>query len=518
MKVEPLKELYDVAVIGMGPVGATLANLLAIRGLSVLIIDRERTIYNLPRAVQFDGECMRVFQTIGISDQLLPSLMVVPGMKFVDPDGNILIDWTRPTDLGPQGWHASYRFHQPALEESLRARLQTYEKVDIRLQHDAYSFEQRTDRVFIRLEDVSAGKLLSTNARYVVGCDGARSIVRRFIGTELDDLKSHERWLVLDVILNRERPDLGDYAIQYCDKASPATYIRGIGNRRRWELMLLPDEDAASMSRQEVIETLLAKWLEPGDAVLERSAVYTFHSVVANGWRNRRMLIAGDAAHQTPPFMGQGMCAGVRDASNLAWKLADVITGAASDGLLDTYEAERSPHVREFIEAAIRLGAVIRSIGPEVDSYSSGAPPQQFATPQPRLGPGVHDGSAASARISEQPILADGRRLDDLAGYRPILLVAPEIAPDARDAADGMSVIVAQPGAAADVLARLDAKALLLRPDRYIAGIAHDPTDLKALIETYRLRCSLTRVARSEEQRLEGLPAHQMERVERYDS
>ncbi len=504
MKNGPLEELYDVAVIGMGPVGATLANLLAIRGLSVLIIDRERAIYNLPRAVQFDGECMRVFQAIGISDRLYPSLLVVPGMKFVDPAGNILIDWSRPTDLGPQGWHASYRFHQPELEERLRARLKTYDNVDIRLQHDAFSFEQRTDRVFIRLEDVSTGRLLSTNARYVVGCDGARSNVRRFIGTELDDLKSHERWLVLDVILNSERPDLGDYAIQYCDTARPATYIRGIGNRRRWELMLLPHEDASFMIRQEVIETLLERWLKPGDAVLERSAVYTFHSVVANGWRNGRMLIAGDAAHQTPPFMGQGMCAGVRDASNLAWKLADVITGAASDDLLDTYEAERSPHVREFIEAAIRLGTVIRSIGPEEGGYSSGGPPKQFATPQPRLGPGVHDGALGSARISEQPILADGRRLDDLAGYRPMMLVAPDIAPDARDLADGIALIVAEPGAPADLLAKLEAKALLLRPDRYIAGIAHDRADLTALIETYRSRCCQTQAARREKQRLEA--------------
>jgi 3-(3-hydroxy-phenyl)propionate hydroxylase len=198
------------------------------------------------------------------------------------------------------------------------------------------------------------------------------------------------------------------------------------------------------------------------------------------------MLIAGDAAHQTPPFMGQGMCAGVRDASNLAWKLADVITGAASGDLLDTYEAERSPHVREFIEAAIRLGAVIRSIGPEQGGHSSGGPPKQFATPQPRLGPGVHDGAPGSARISEQPILADGRRLDDLVGYAPMLLVTPGIAPVARDIANGIAVIAAEPGAPADLLAKLEAKALLLRPDRYIAGIAHDKADLKALIETYR--------------------------------
>jgi len=337
----PPRGEYDVAIIGLGPVGATLANLLAMQHLRVLVVEREADIYDLPRAVQFDGECMRVFQTIGVAQEMAPDLMPVPGMRFVDSHGNVIIDWSRPTTLGPHGWYPSYRFHQPNLETSLRRRLQTFETVDVFLGHELATAELLESGVALRLKNLEAEAFFDTLATYVVGCDGARSTIRRTMGTKLDDLKSHDRWLVLDVLLNRDRPDLGDYAIQYCDHARPATYIRGIGQRRRWELMLSPSTDAGAISRPDSVWEMLAPWITPDEATIERSAIYTFHSVVACGWRVGRLLIAGDAAHQTPPFMGQGM-SGIRDAANLAWKLVMVCQGEAQAALLDIYEAERA--------------------------------------------------------------------------------------------------------------------------------------------------------------------------------
>ncbi len=476
----PLQDLYDVAVVGLGPVGATLGNLLALRGLSVLALDREAEIYRLPRAIHFDGECMRVFQTLGIADELAPHLVIAPGMKFVDDQGGLLIDWNRPTQVGPQGWHASYRFHQPMLEEALRQRLAQQAAVDTRLRHEVFSVEPGDGHVVLRLEDTACGRLLRTRARYVVGCDGARSTVRRFMGTELEDLKSHERWLVVDVILNRDKPSLGDHSVQHCDPARPATYVRGVGMRRRWELMLLPGEDAAAMCRPEVIWSLLSRWVTPDEATLERPAAYTFHSVVAQGWRAGRLLIAGDAAHQTPPFMGQGMCAGIRDASNLAWKLADVIQGRSDDALLDTYESERSPHVREFIETAVRLGRVIQTTDADAARQRNAdmlARPQIFATPQPRLGAGAHDGSPAAGYVGEQPVAADGGRMDDLVGYHAVLLAEPELARALSadpQAATRAVVLPADSPAMREWLQRLKVRAVLLRPDRYVAGVAHD--------------------------------------------
>jgi 3-(3-hydroxy-phenyl)propionate hydroxylase len=479
---------YDVAIIGMGPVGATLANLLALRDVRVLILDREPDIYALPRAVQFDGECMRVFQTIGIADEMAPDLLTVPGMRFVDSRGDIIVDWTRPTGLGPHGWPASYRFHQPNLEVALRRRLGRHENVDVRLRHDVFSLEPQADHVRLRLENTAAGKLLTTNAAYVVGCDGARSTVRRFMGTELEDLKSHDRWLVLDLLLKQDLPHLGDYAIQYCDSANPATYIRGIGNRRRWELMLPKSFDVSVLSGQEEVWALLKKWITPAQARIERSAVYTFHSVLASGWRAGRLLIAGDAAHQTPPFMGQGMCAGIRDASNLAWKLADVLAGAAHERLLDTYESERAPHVRIFIEEAVRLGRIIRDTERAVAAGGdAGArrPQEKFVTPQPRLGPGVHDGSAHAGEVSAQPRLGDGRRLDDVAGYQAVLLVAPRFSEFAERRHENLVVLTADSEACRDYLKNLDAEAVLIRPDRYIYGTARQPEDIERLLDGF---------------------------------
>jgi len=490
-----LRSQYDVAIVGMGPVGVTLANLLVMRDLHILIVDREPEVYALPRAVQFDGECMRVFQTIGIADEMLPDLLTVPGMRFVDSDGNIIVDWTRPAGLGPHGWPVSYRFHQPNLEATLRRRLGQHQNVDIRLRHEVFSLEPQVDHMVLRLENSAAGKLLSTRAKYVVGCDGARSTVRRFMGTELEDLKSHDRWLVVDLLLNHELPRLGDYAIQYCDSTNPATYIRGIGNRRRWELMLAKSFDATILNRQEEVWRLLEKWITPAEARIERSAVYTFHSVLAAGWRNGRLLIAGDAAHQTPPFMGQGMCAGIRDASNLAWKLADVITGAAHDRLLDTYESERSPHVRIFIDEAVRLGRIIRDTERAVAEGGDAVArreQEKFSTPEPRLGPGVHDKSAHAGVIAAQPRLADGGRLDDAAGYHAVLLVAPRFLEVASSQSGAVCVVAANSEESEAYLRSLGAQAVLIRPDRYIYGTAGGADDIGRLLAGY---CGTARMA-----------------------
>ncbi|ASW01337.1 bifunctional 3-(3-hydroxy-phenyl)propionate/3-hydroxycinnamic acid hydroxylase [Paraburkholderia aromaticivorans] len=485
---------YDVAVIGLGPTGATLANLLALDGLRVLVLERDQDIFALPRAVHFDAECMRVFQTIGLADTLLPNLFVGPGMKFVDAAGQLLIDWQRPTGVGPLGWCASYKFHQPDLERALRAQLANQPQIDVRLRHEAFALDQTANGVALRFEDTRTGKLGRATARYVVGCDGARSIVRRFMGTELDDLKSHERWVVVDVLLDTPRPDLGDYSIQYCDPERPGTYTRGPNNRRRWELMVMPGDDPSKLSSPEWLWDKLARWVSPADATLERSAVYTFHSVVAKGWRNERLLLAGDAAHQTPPFMGQGMAAGIRDASNLAWKLAAVIRGEADGALLDSYESERSPHVREFIETAVQLGAVIQTTpsppaGPDAAGGETTRAIRHFVTPQPRLGEGAHLGPAQplAGSIAAQPRLSDGRLLDDAVGYRFALVVSPSILHGDPGLAERAALtdiaLIADGGAAVRAwFAEIGARAVLIRPDRYIHGVAHDEASVHALL------------------------------------
>lgn len=476
-------------IVGRGPVGATLANLLGLCGVRTLVLEREASTYHLPRAVHFDDECMRVFQTIGLADAILPQVILSPGMLFKDAAGKMLLDWSRPLTLTPMGWNLSYRFHQPSLEDVLIGGLKRWPHVELRSRCDVFALDQDATGVRVRYEDLSNGGLTEVRAAYVVGCDGARSLVRRFIGSGMDDLGFHERWLVIDALLKRDRSDLGDYSIQHCDPARPATYVRGTGNRRRWEITIHPDEDSNAVTQPAKVWELLAKWITPDDAELERAAVYTFHSVIAQAWRNGRLLLAGDSAHQTPPFLGQGMCAGIRDAANLAWKLREVLQRRADAGLLDTYQTERYPHVREFIELAIRLGGVINTKAIEAGLAAGVArkdAPVKLEVKKPLLGPGLAIGDLPLAgTLAPQFLLSEGCRSDDRIGYAPTLLVDTALAPNVRCALEQGGVEVLTADDAEDLrhwLRDQSIKAALVRPDRYIRGAARNDAELEQLV------------------------------------
>jgi 3-(3-hydroxy-phenyl)propionate hydroxylase len=479
--------IYDVVVVGMGPTGATLAHLLATSGLRVAILDREASHYHLPRAVHFDDETMRVFQTAGIGEALSKKLHVNPGMRFVDRDGVMLLDWPRPQEVGPQGWHNSYRFHQPDLEAILRQTLAKRETVTIRANCEVVSLADTGDVVEIDGFNRLTGKPLHLRARYVVGCDGARSTVRAAIGGSMEDLGFCQRWLVVDALLKRDRPDLGDHSIQYCDPDRPMTYCRSPQNRRRWEIRALDHEIDDEITQPEKVWELLSDWITPEDAELERCAVYTFRSEIAERWRKGRIMIAGDAAHLTPPFMGQGMCAGVRDASNLGWKLALCARGLADRSLLDSYQAERSPHVREYITTAIRLGGLINSLdrksAPSMVN-KEGASGVRMRSIAPELGDSDLGGFGQSKTphrglVFAQPKLSDGRLMDDLIGYGPALITRVPLLKSTDfptlSAADNPQIVTS--------LDALDVNAVLVRPDRYILATAKTQQEIAELAD-----------------------------------
>lgn len=482
----------DVAIIGLGPVGATLANLLGIAGVNTVVFEREAETYHLPRAVHFDDEVMRIFQALGLSDEISRDVILSPGMRFVDASGKLILDWSRPSVVSEFGWHPSYRFHQPDLERVLRDGLTRWSSVQTKSRSEVFALDTDASGVTVRFEDLTNGRLMRCRARYVVGCDGARSLVRRLIGSGMHDLGFHERWLVIDALLKRPRPDLGDYSLQHCDPLRPVTYVRGTGNRRRWEITLRPDEDSRSMVEPSRIWELLQKWVTPEDAELERSAVYTFHSVVAERWRAGRLLLAGDSAHQTPPFLGQGMCAGIRDASNLGWKLARILQGSADDTLLDTYESERAPHVREYIELAVRIGGIINTTA--IDAGLPGGPrgdgPVLMKTVKPPLGPGLSVGRAdLTGRLAPQPFSVDGLRMDDVTGYRFVVIATSEILKKISDVAraeakrNGVSIVddAAFPSVG-EWLASKGLDAVLVRPDRYVMGGAKGASEFMSLL------------------------------------
>jgi 3-(3-hydroxy-phenyl)propionate hydroxylase len=478
---------FDVAVIGYGPTGATLANLLVLSGMSVVVIEREAAAYHLPRAVHFDDEVMRVFQTVNIADALSRKLHINPGMRFVDKSGSLLLDWPRPQEVGKHGWHSSYRLHQPDLEKLLRDQLELQPAALIMPNTILESLQETESGVTLNCQDRLNGSLMQIESRYVVGCDGARSKVRDIIESGMEDLGFKERWLVVDLILNHPMPDLGDHSIQYCDPERPITYCRGPANRRRWEVTLLSGETSEEMTRSERVWKLLSDWITPSDAVLERSAVYTFRSALAKVWRRGRIMIAGDAAHLTPPFMGQGMCTGIRDASNLAWKLASVIRGVSDPALLDTYQEERSPHARSYIKTAIKLGGLINTLDrSSAQSLTDGSSGPRMASITPSLGfanyPGLEpENSPLRGQIFGQVRLQNGLRVDDVVGYKPVLI--SRFSQLSGERTDIQVLKTCQEPAIQAILDDHNIDAVLIRPDRYVLATAKGQNEVNALFQ-----------------------------------
>ena len=485
--------VFDVALIGYGPAGATLANLLGQYGLSVLVLEREASIYPLPRAIHFDGEVMRVFETAGLRREVEAiSRPGLKGMYFNNAVGETLLIRAGTSARGPHGCATNHYFHQPELEAVLRQGLQRYPQVQVRTQHEVTAIAQDEAHATLQVTDLQSQQPYAVNARYVVGCDGARSLVRKAMGTPMIDLGLHQPWLVFDVLLKTEVPGLPDHTVQHCDPARPMTYCNVTGQRRRWEIMLMPGDDPAQLVQPETLWSLVRKWVTPAQADIERAVIYTFHSVMAETWRQGRLFLAGDAAHQTPPFLGQGMCAAVRDAANIAWKFDAVLRGKADDALLDSYGSERAPHVHAFIDLAVKLGGIIQTTDPEAarvrDAKFKAGQPEIFEFPAPRLGPGVWQGTQAPvAQIFPQPLLADGRLLDAVLGLHFAVIAQPQMLEGVSDEtralwqAQGVVTWPAQDPELQTWLAQQGVCAVLLRPDRYIAGVAQTRGELDAL-------------------------------------
>lgn len=509
---------FDVAVVGCGPVGAYAAIALARYGLRTVVIEAAESPHPQPRAVHFDHEIMRLLQDIGVVDFVKSDVRETDGHLHVGADGGMiryLSSVGRPRRFG---WANDYFFYQPEFEAHLRTVLRTKPEATLRLGTTLESLAQDDHGVTLTVASRQGRETL--RARWLIGCDGARSTVRRQLGVTLEDLDFEEPWLVVDAEVDAPlhfpsiggmpaAADLQRLSVMFCDPKRPLTVVPGRGRHRRWEFMLLPGESDEIMAQPEQIERLIHPWVAGLPYRVVRAATYRFHGLVAKQWHRGRVFLAGDAAHQTPPFFGQGMCHGFRDAANLAWKLALVAKQRAGEALLGTYQTERDPQVRAVIAAAISAGRYICLLDPEAAATRDATMRQQLAQDQgktaadlitPIAGGVIASASSGAGERFVQPWLntSAGRSLmDEVTGGGWRLLVrdghstervrttaktlVPELALTVVDASS-----FDDDGIVNDWFVRHRVCAVVLRPDFYVFGSCETEDGIEPLLHSLR--------------------------------
>jgi 2-polyprenyl-6-methoxyphenol hydroxylase-like FAD-dependent oxidoreductase len=437
--------LWDVAIIGYGPTGQMLAILLGQRGYRVAVFERWLQLYPLPRAVHYDGEVARILQGAGVAKEL--EAVVEPawgGYEWRNASGETLQSFD--SGRGAFGWPTDTMFAQPDLARILDAKVKSLPTVEVYQGWEAEQAGQEQNQIVLQVRRQTAGhsgELLPTpesqivRARYLIGADGANSFLRTRMHPPMTDLGFVFDWLVIDVIPHEQR-EWNPPNLQVCDPARPTSVISGGKGRRRWEFMRLPGENIEELNRPETAWRLLEPWqITPQNATLERHTVYTFRACWADTWRKGRFFLAGDAAHLTPPFAGHGMGAGMRDGVNLAWKFDLVLSGRATETLLDTYTSERLPHVQQFIHFAVELGKVICISDPEAAAMrdarmlAASRQPNRATSSAPAfpLGPGIllEGDQLAGHSFIQGDVTPDGKRgrFDDVVG-RGFCLISTE--------------------------------------------------------------------------------------------
>lgn len=532
---------FDVVVIGYGPVGQVLSVLLAQHGWRVTAVERQPRPYPLPRAVAFDGQAARVLDAAGVSERIRPITEPSPDYVVANAAGSELLRFELRA-AGYHGWPDSTSVHQPSLEAALAERAGELPGLRVRWGQRAVLVTDRGDQTEVVTEDIHSGERRALRTRWVVGSDGANSFVRNQLGVGCEDFGFSLDWMACDVVPSRPE-DFPPLNLQVADPARPRVAVSAGPGHRRWEFMRLPEEDPGTFATEENAWRLLAEFgATPANAALDRHTVYTFAGRNAERWRLGRVLLAGDAAHQMPPFAGQGMCSGFRDAANLTWKLDLVLRGTAHERLLDTYEEERRAQVRHSIGLSVQLGRVICEIDPAkaaardramlAPAAGGAAPPAEGARPPGEALTGgflLGGGGAPAGLLAGQARLTGvgdrGRPeaaalADEALGGGFVLLsvsdtarkVAPELLEGLRRLG-GRTVLVRPdeglgtpqtPHTYLDTdgfylpwLASLGAQAVLIRPDHYLYGAASNADEVAAMLRDLLARLATPEAADS---------------------
>ncbi|MCR9241976.1 MAG: bifunctional 3-(3-hydroxy-phenyl)propionate/3-hydroxycinnamic acid hydroxylase [Rhodobiaceae bacterium] len=501
---------FDVVIVGLGPVGSAAAIQFASAGLQVAVVERDPEIYQLPRAVMMDGEIVRGFQRIGLGDDLASLLQPTrEGERAGFSNSNR--EWLFGQDFvsfASNGWAPINMFHQPEVDGYLRENAIAHANVTAFLGEEATAIENGADQVMVALRNAETGDTSEVTASYLLGCDGANSFIRKTMGVGWDDLGYDHDWLVVDI---EAKPGhtLTHSTVQVCDPDRLATYVCTKDPYRRWEFKLNDGETREEMLNPERIQELLDPWTPRDTYSILRTAVYQFHAAVADKWRVGRVLIAGDAAHQTPPFLGQGMNAGMRDVFNLAWKLPLVVSGAAPQSLLDTYQNERGAHATDLVQWAVSIGHLMEHLAATEKAEREGsAPPEmpealeQSGYGQGRDAPPLRAGVVHMPQVSDtgstgylfrQPLVRNGSGkeflLDEALGGGFALVTKGEgpISPASENLLGQLGVQLASLDGLEVAKGSFDplfenSTAAIVRPDRHVFGHTDESTSLDDLI------------------------------------
>ena len=454
----------DVTILGGGPVGSFLATILNDMGVSNVVIDRDFIPYQLPRAIVMDDEILRACYDHGMGDWLQHNTEPLLRGDFVGPNDEVIIGANIPP-IGLQGVPPVVVHFQPELDAMLRAEAEARGST-VLWGRTVTEIEDDGKKVVTTLDDSE-----TIESRWFVGCDGASSWTRKFMGLQLEDLRFDQEWLVVDAELHDGAVvDLPVGVRQFCHTDRPFTFVQGVRRYRRWEFQVQDGEDATALNTEEGLWQLLDGMISPVTARIVRSAVYRFHAVVAPVMQKGNVFLAGDSAHQTPPFAGQGLNSGMRDAINLAWKFSFITRGVSSEKILDTYSPERVPHVRSTIAHAVDMGRLIDQLGGRVSHGVDVESGYGGTRPSPFIEAGIVVGT--DPRVGHQfwfhPEVSKAVRTDS-ASFVLVTAAALDI-PASFGAVPIVNVV------APETLG--DAFAIVVRPDRYVAAVASDMAEL----------------------------------------